>query len=411
MRPVREVTAPRGAGRAGVRATIVAMKRRNGRGAKGRRKMDVRSRESPQERLTAVPTGAKQVGEAESLARVCRDPWRWAEGAVWTDRMLTALERGVKGDVWHSLIDKVWNRWNLWSAWSKSAKNRGLPAWMASRSRATSARRAATWSIWRRRCGTAATGPTRSVGRTYQKSYFDTIPHDRLMEVLGRQIVDSALLTLIERFLQAHIMEGLSTWKPESGAPQGAVLSPLLSNIYLNELDHLMVRNGREMVRYADDFVILCKTKEQAEAALSEVREWTARAGLTLHPEKTRNAEAATEGFEFLGYRFDKGKKWPRKKSLTKLQDKIREKTRRMEGRSMEAIVKSVNPVLRGWFAYFQHCGRNTFPSVDSRDTHASKKHPQMEARPSRPGPGRRSSTLAERLFQRTGPLFTERGP
>ncbi len=198
------------------------------------------------------------------------------------------------------------------------------------------------------------------------KSYFDTLPHDRLMQVIRRDIADSRLLQLIEQFLQANIMEEASSWKPMMGAPQGAVLSPLLSNIYLNDLDHLMARKGYEMVRYADDFVILCRTQEEAQKALAEVQQWTAQAGLTLHPEKTRIAHAATERFEFLGYRFERGRKFPRKKSLKKLRDAIRERTNRTQGQSMPAIIKSINPVLRGWFKYFQHCYRTTFPPEDA---------------------------------------------
>lgn len=194
------------------------------------------------------------------------------------------------------------------------------------------------------------------------KSYFDTIPHDRLMQVIRRDIADGRLLELIEQFLQANIMEEASMWKPTTGAPQGAVLSPLLSNIYLNDLDHLMAGKGYEMVRYADDFVVLCQTQQEARKALDEVQQWTAQAGLTLHPEKTRIAHAATEGFEFLGYRFEGGRKFPRKKSLKKLRDAIRERTRRTNGRSMPTIIQSINPVLRGWFKYFQHCHRTTFP-------------------------------------------------
>ena len=144
------------------------------------------------------------------------------------------------------------------------------------------------------------------------KSYFDTIPHDRLMAEVSGRVADGRVLKLIESFLSARIMEGLDQWTPMAGAPQGAVLSPLLSNIYLNPLDHLMAEKGYEMVRYADDFVVLCKSKQEAERALEEVRRWTVQAGLTLHPQKTRIADAAEDKFEFLGFRFDKGRRWPR---------------------------------------------------------------------------------------------------
>ncbi len=110
------------------------------------------------------------------------------------------------------------------------------------------------------------------------KSYFDTIPHDLLMKQIGKRVADGRVLNLIESFLEAKIMEGLEQWTPMAGSPQGAVLSPLLSNIYLNPLDHLMAGKGYEMVRYADDFVILCQSEEDAQRALAEVRQWTAQA-------------------------------------------------------------------------------------------------------------------------------------
>jgi RNA-directed DNA polymerase len=188
------------------------------------------------------------------------------------------------------------------------------------------------------------------------KSYFDTIPHDRLMVRLKTRIADGPVLTLIESFLKANICDGLAEWTPESGAPQGAVLSPLLSNVYLDPLDHLMAEAGFEMVRYADDFVILCRTPEDAQRALELVRKWTEAEGLTLHPTKTKIVDVRKEGFDFLGYHFQGTERWPRKKSLQKLKDALRAKTRRTSGHSMTYIVNDVNRTLRGWFAYFQHC-------------------------------------------------------
>jgi RNA-directed DNA polymerase len=101
--------------------------------------------------------------------------------------------------------------------------------------------------------------------------------------------------------------------------------------------------------------VILCRSKEDAEAALAEVKQWTAQAGLSLHPEKTRLIDAATDGFEFLGYRFDKGRKWPRHKSIMKLRDSIRSRTPRNSGVSLKVTIGRINPTLRGWFVYFKH--------------------------------------------------------
>ena len=190
------------------------------------------------------------------------------------------------------------------------------------------------------------------------KGYFDSIPHDRLLKRLGTKIADGTLLSLIESFLQANVMDGTETWTPESGAPQGAVLSPLLSNVYLDPLDHLLAESGFEMVRYADDFVILCRTAEQAQAALDLVRMWVSENGLTLHPTKTKLVDARTEGFDFLGYHFQGEHHWPREKSLKKFKDTVRAKTKRNSGQSLPFIIADLNRTLRGWFAYFQHSSR-----------------------------------------------------
>jgi RNA-directed DNA polymerase len=133
------------------------------------------------------------------------------------------------------------------------------------------------------------------------KSYFDSIPHERLLQRVRERVADGRVLRLVESFLKAGIFDGLEEWTPEAGAPQGAVLSPLLSNIYLNPLDHLLVQHGLELVRYADDFVILCRSDAEAQRALALVRQWTAEAGLTLHPTKTRIVDARTTSFDFLG--------------------------------------------------------------------------------------------------------------
>jgi len=198
------------------------------------------------------------------------------------------------------------------------------------------------------------------------KSYFDTIPHDRLLQLTAEKISDSRVLALIESFLNQGVMDGLHEWTPEEGSPQGAVISPLLSNIYLDPLDHMMANAGFEMVRYADDFVILCRTAEAATKALALVREWTATAGLTLHPDKTHVAHAVTDGFEFLGYHFTRGERFPRAKSLQKLKFTLREKTRRKQGRSIEATIQDVNNTIVGWFEYFKHVSqRSVFAALD----------------------------------------------
>jgi RNA-directed DNA polymerase len=197
------------------------------------------------------------------------------------------------------------------------------------------------------------------------KSYFDTIPHDRLMGEVRKRVADSRVLGLIEAYLTASILDGLEAWNPVKGAPQGAVLSPLLSNLYLNGLDHMVANRGYEMTRYADDLVIQCRTASEAQEALAVVREWVEAHGLTLHPTKTKVVDVEVEGFDFLGYHFEKRHKWPRKKSLDKFRDALRAKTRRNDGRSLETIIADVNKTLRGWFEYFKHSATPVFRRLD----------------------------------------------
>ena len=377
-----------------------------------------------------VPETATQDGSL-------RLRWSWVERAAWTDRMLTALEAGVKGNVWFSLIDKVFSERNLNAAACAVVANKGAPGvdhvTVEEFSR-DQVRNVEHLSI-RLREGTYQPHPVKRVyipkpgsaekrplgiptvqNRVVQaavrqvlepifehefaqhsygfrpqrgcqdalrrvdellksgygyvvdadlKSYFDTIPHQPLMRRVGERIADKRVLSLIESFLKAGIMDGLKEWTPEEGAPQGAVLSPLLSNIYLNPLDHQMAAQGFEMVRYADDFVILCRSAEEAQQALLLVQQWTVANGLTLHPTKTRIVDTRTDLFDFLGYRYKKGKYFPRPKSLQKLKANLREKTKRTIGKSLPVIIASLTPTLRGWFTYFQHCYKTTFPSLD----------------------------------------------
>lgn len=204
------------------------------------------------------------------------------------------------------------------------------------------------------------------------KSYFDTIPHDRLLALVRERVADGRVVALVESFLRAGVLEENKGWQPtERGTPQGGVISPLLANLYLNPFDQQMARAGWELVRYADDFVILCRSEAEAQAALAQVRKWVTEAGLTLHPEKTRIVNAAQPGgFDFLGYHFERGMKWPRAKSLQKLKDRIREKTARLDGRSLKEMIADLNRTLRGWYGYFQHSKANVFPSVDSYIRH-----------------------------------------
>jgi RNA-directed DNA polymerase len=198
------------------------------------------------------------------------------------------------------------------------------------------------------------------------QSYFDTIPRLPLLDQVRSKVADGKVLELLEAYLGQEVMESAKGWTPEKGTPQGAVISPLLSNIYLDPLDHRMAQRGYEMVRYADDFVILCRSPEEAHQALAEVEEWTTVAELRLHPEKTRIVDASQAGgFDFLGYHFERGYRWPSKKSLRKIQDKIRAKTKRTEGHNLQRIIASLVPIQKGWFEYFKHSHWSTFEKLD----------------------------------------------
>jgi len=199
------------------------------------------------------------------------------------------------------------------------------------------------------------------------QSYFDTIPHERLMARVEERVSDGRVLDLIRSWLTADILQDLTRWTPVTGTPQGAVISPLLANIYLDPLDRLVAGHGYAMVRYADDFVILTRNHAEAEAALALVRGWVTANGLTLHPDKTRiaNCRKKGNGFEFLGYRFERGRRLVRKTSLDKLKDAIREKTPRTRGRSLAFVIVDLNRTLRGWFGYFKHAHPRVFLQLD----------------------------------------------
>jgi len=389
--------------------------------------------ESRETQPATVPrqSGAKQTGEVHAR-------WAWTEPAVWTPRMLTALERGIKGGVWFSLIDKVYRLPNLRAAFARVKANGGaagcdhqtiamyeadletnlqdlsdrlrigtyrpqkirrvhIPK-PGSRERrplgiptvrdriVQTALRNVIEPIFERDFAEHSYGfrPNRGCKDALRrvdallkagyrhvvdadlKSYFDTIPHQPLMDRISRKIADGRVLKLIEAFLTQGVLEGLEMWTPTSGSPQGAVVSPLLSNAYLDPLDHLMAGRNIEMVRYADDFVILCRSAADAREALELMQQWTANAGLTLHPDKTRIVDANLEGFDFLGYHFERGKRWPRDKSIKKFRDAIRAKTPRKYGHSLGVIIANVNWTTRGWFQYFKHSSySNTFRSLD----------------------------------------------
>lgn len=404
------------------------MKSGNADGAKGGRKANASSDSRREERPASVPARpARQAGE---------DLWlrHGAERGVWSEKMLTALERGVEGGRWFSLVDKVYSDRTLSLAWEKVRSNAGAcgvdGVTVARFGKDSQTRLLAVkerikdgsyrpMSVKRVRIPKPGSKETRPLGiptvldRVVQqaarmvlepifesrfsessygfrpgrgchdalrrvdgqlaegfrhvvdidiKGFFDAIDHGRLLGLVGEVVSDGRMLALVESFLRAGSLEGMEGWEPsETGTPQGGVISPLLANVYLDGLDHLMEDLGYAMTRYADDMVILCASRELAEAALEAVRTWTGQAGLELHPEKTRVVDMGEVGacFDFLGYRFKRVKdgrtlRLVRPKSERKLRDKARRLTRRCNGRSMEAIVSSLNPALKGWFAYFR---------------------------------------------------------
>jgi RNA-directed DNA polymerase len=219
------------------------------------------------------------------------------------------------------------------------------------------------------------------------KSYFDTIPHDRLMALVEGSISDGRVLGLIDGFPRQEIISEMARWRPTTGTPQGAVLSPLLANLYLHPLDLLMERNGYKMVRYADDFVILCASEDEAKAALRQVAAWVCENGLTLHPDKTRIGDSLQpgQGFEFLGYRFEGGRRFVRDKSLKALKDKVRIRTIRSRGDSLGRIIADLNPMLRGWFGYFKHARPRLYRRLNGFVRRRLRAIPsKQEKRPSR---------------------------
>jgi len=375
-----------------------------------------------------------------------------AERGVWTEPMLAALERGLKGNKWFSLIDKVSTERTLQLAWEKVRRNAGSCGVdgitighfeQDSQSRLLAVKEhlnKGTYQpkpvkrVWIEKPGSAEKRPLgiptvtdrvvqtavrmviepifenrfakhsygfrpgrgckdalrrvdelQKTGRSHVvevdiKGYFDAIPQDLLMALVREHVADGRVLGLIEGFLKQGVMEGTELAKtvediPEGepqGTPQGGVISPLLANIYLDPLDWLMAGLGYEMVRYADDMVVLCHTEEEAKAALEKLRDWMAGAGLTLHPDKTRTVDmtVADSHFDFLGYRFQRSRRGRmmrlvRPKSVRKLRETIKPRTRRANGKSMKAIVADLNRTLPGWFGYFKHAKASELSGID----------------------------------------------
>lgn len=206
------------------------------------------------------------------------------------------------------------------------------------------------------------------------KGYFDTIPHERLMALVEERIADGRINALIRQFLKQGVLEEGEIRKAgEEGTPQGGIISPLLANLYLNALDWLMAEAGYAMVRYADDFVILCQTPEEAFNALERIRSWTEEAGLTLHPGKTRIVDMRERKahFDFLGYRFyrtarEKLTRIVRPKSEKKLRAMLKPRTKRNSGVSLGVTIAAINPTLKGWYGYFKHATPQSLRAMDS---------------------------------------------
>jgi RNA-directed DNA polymerase len=384
-------------------------------------------------------TDAYGVTEEDRIRWARRLKWQWAEASIWTDAMLIALENGVKGGKWFSLIDKVYRGSTLEVAWQKVRANKGAAGVDKVTVKRFEINQAKYLKELEQELKTGTYQPM-AVKRVYipkgqgkmrplgipsikdrvaqqamkmvlepifenefldmsygfrpnkgaqmaleevsrlikegytwvvdadLQAYFDTIPHEKLLAKVERRISDGRVIKVLEMWLKQEIMDECKKWVPTAGSPQGAVISPLLSNIYLHDLDVAITSAGYKMIRYADDFVILAQSQNEAEEALGLVQAWVAEHELILHPEKTHlgNCMVEGEGFEFLGYRFEGGTSWVRRKSIQKFRDRIRELTSRCGGKSIQEVIAKLNPVLRGWCNYFKEVTKYTLGTFDS---------------------------------------------
>ena len=413
--------------------------------------------------------------DPEAIER--RERFCWVEACVWTDRMLAALENGVKGGKWFSLMDKVYAGRTLQAAWKRVSGNKGAAGVdRVSVERFASGAEQYLEEVSQALCmDTYEVSPVRRVyipkgggkrrplgiptvkdrvvqtalklvlepifeqvfaptsygfrpGRSAKdalrrvdtllkdgytwvidadlENYFDTIDHDRLMHEVERQVSDGPVLRLIRRYLEQDVLSGMEQWTPTRGTPQGAVLSPLLANIYLHPMDRQLRHLGYELVRYADDFVVLCRSEAEAQAALRAIRSHCDAYGLTLHPTKTKlgNCLVKGQGFEFLGYRFEAGRRWIRQKSRRAIRDRIRSKTGRTRGRSVNQIIEDLNPIVRGWFGYFKHANSHEFRALDG----FTRRRLRAVLRKQQKRPGHGSTWLDHQRWPNA--FFAERG-
>lgn len=187
------------------------------------------------------------------------------------------------------------------------------------------------------------------------KSYFDTIPHEKLLEQVREEIVDGSVLRLIESFLKAGVLEDGVVQVSDVGSPQGGVCSPILANIYLHPLDELMEARGHRMTRYADDFVVCCRSKKGAQRVLGQITQLLeTELGLKIHPTKTKIVNHEEEAFVFLGHEFIP-RNWmrPSAKAMKKFKERTKEITRRNQTVSIKMVIAKLNLYLRGWGNYF----------------------------------------------------------
>jgi RNA-directed DNA polymerase len=194
------------------------------------------------------------------------------------------------------------------------------------------------------------------------RKYFDTVNHEHLLDAVNEEISDGSVLQLVRMFLESGVMEEGVGWKAtEEGTPQGGVISPLLANIYLNRFDWEMAKRGHDTVRYADDAVVLCGNREEAERALADVRKMLeGKLGLRLHPEKTRIVYHKEGSFDFVGFLIHRRYLWPRVTTLLKFKDKVRMATRRQQGRNVQEVIRLLNPILRGFGHYYHRMNSKT---------------------------------------------------